>query len=99
MVKPQRPLNEYSKANWGDHPETREGRIIRVNSTSKLVSIISKLKDKQWEKIFAAAIASGRRKNVKVAAEAEAAVGATDPDSQAAMVLELRDDDSDLSDD
>ena len=97
MVKPRRPLNEYSKANWGDHPETREGRIIRVNSTSKLVSIVSKLKDKQWEKIFTAAIASGRHKNVKVAAEA--AVGATDPDSQAAMVLELRDDDSDLSDD
>ena len=55
------------------------------------------MKDKQWEKIFTAAIASGRHKNVKVAAEA--AVGATDPDSQAAMVLELRDDDSDLSDD
>ena len=99
MVKPRRPLNEYSKANWGDHPETREGCIICVNSTSKLVSIVSKLKDKQWEKIFAAAIASGRHKNVKVAAEAEAAVGATDLDSQAAMVLELRDDDSDLSDD
>ena len=52
MVKLERPLNEYSKVNWGDHPETQEGRVIRVKSTSNLVSIISKLKDKQWEKIF-----------------------------------------------
>jgi hypothetical protein len=98
MIKPIRPLNEYSKANWGDHIETREGRTIRVNSTSNLVTIVSKLKDKQWEKIFAAALASGRRKNMKAAAAA--AVAATDSDSsQAAVVAELRDDDSDLSDD
>ena len=96
MVKPERPLNEYSKANWGDHPETREGRVIRVKSTSNLVSIVSKLKDKQWEKIFAAVLASGRRKNMKAAAAAVSAD--TDSDSSQAMV-ELRDDDSDLNDD
>ena len=96
MVKPERPLNEYSKANWGDHPEMREGRVIHVKSTSNLVSIVSKLKDKQWEKIFAAALASGRRKNMKAAAAAVSAD--TDSDSSQAMV-ELRDDDSDLNDD
>ena len=96
MVKPERPLNEYSKANWGDHPETQEGCVIRIKSTSNLVSIVSKLKDKQWEKIFAAALASGRRKNMKAAAAAVSAD--TDSNSSQAMV-ELRDDDSDLNDD
>ena len=96
MVKPERPLNEYSKANWGDHPEMWEGHVICVKSTSNLVSIISKLKDKQWEKIFAAALASGRHKNMKVVV---AAVSADmDSDSSQAMV-ELWDDDSDLNDD
>ena len=97
MIKPKKPLNEYSKANWGDHIETREGRTIRVNSTSSLVTIVSKLKDKQWVKIFTAALASGRHKNVKAAAAA--AVAAMDSDSSQAAVVELRDDDSDLSDD
>ena len=95
MVKPKRPLNEYSKANWGDHPETQEGGVIHINSTSKLVAIVSKLKDKQWEKIVATALASGRCKNVKVAA----AVAVAAMDLGFAMVLELQDDDSDLSND
>ena len=84
MVKPERPLNEYSKVNWGDHPETWEGRVIHVKSTSNLVSIVSKLKDKQWEKIFAAVLASGRCKNMKAAAAAVSAD--TDSDSSQAMV-------------
>ena len=94
MVKPKRPLNECSKANWGDHPETQEGRVICVDSTSKLVAIVLKSKDKQWEKIVAAALASGRCKNMKAAAAA-AAIAAMDLGfSQAAMVLELQEDDS-----
>ena len=96
MVKLERPLNEYSKANWGDHPETREGHVICIKSMSNLVSIVSKLKDKQWEKIFAVALASGRHKNMKAAAAAVSAD--TDSDSSQAMV-ELWDDDSDLNDD
>lgn len=99
MVKPERPLNEYSKANWGDHPETREGRVIRVKSTSKLISIVLKLKDKHWEKILAAALASGRRKNMKAKAAAAAAVADMDSDSSQAAIVELRDDDSDINDD
>ena len=47
MVKPQKPLNEYSKANWGDRIETREGRTICINMASDLVAVISQLKEKQ----------------------------------------------------
>jgi hypothetical protein len=95
MIKPKKPLNEYSKANWGDHIKTREGCTICVNSTSSLVTIVSKLKDNQWDKIFTAALASGRCKNLKAAV---AAVAATDSDTSQAALVELQDDDSDLSD-
>ena len=61
MIRPKKPLNEYSKANWGDHIETWEGCTTRISSTSSLVALVSKLKDKQWEKIFAAVMAIGRR--------------------------------------
>ena len=43
MVKPKKPLNEYSKANWGDHIETREGWTICITSTSNLIAIVLKL--------------------------------------------------------
>ena len=92
MIRPKKPLNKYSKANWGDHIETQEGRTTRVNSTSSLVAIVSKLKDKQWEKILAAAKAIGRRKSLKKA------VVAAMPESPQAPLIEIRDDDSDLSD-
>ena len=92
MIKPKKPLNEYSKANWGDHIETREGRTIRITSTSNLVAIILKLRDKQWDKIFAAALASGRCKNLKKT------VAASTPESPQAALIVLRDDDSDLTD-
>ncbi|KAF8258467.1 hypothetical protein EI94DRAFT_1807558 [Lactarius quietus] len=93
MIKPKKLLNEYSKANWGDHIKTREGRTIRITTTSGLVAIVLKLKDKQWDKIFAAAFASGRRKNLK-----KAVVAASTPESPQAALVELQDDDSDLSD-
>ena len=95
MIKPKKPMNEYSKANWGDHIETQEGRTIRVNSASSLVAIVSKLKDKQWDKIFAAVLASVRRRTVKAPAPAAATV---DLDFSQTAPIELRDDDSDLSD-
>jgi hypothetical protein len=97
VIKPKKPLNEYLKANWDDHIEMQEGCTIHVNSTSNLITMVSKLKDKQWEKVFVAALASGRCKNMKAVV---AALAAMDSDSsQAAMVAELWDDDSDLSDD
>lgn len=93
MVKPKKPLNEYSKANWGDHIETREGRAVHINSTSDLVAIVSKLKDKQWDKIFTAARASGKRKK-----KAPVSTSSVPPEPSRAAVVELRDDDSDLAD-
>ena len=92
MIRPKKPLNKYSKANWGDHIETQEGHTTRVNSTSSLIAIVSKLKDKQWEKIFAAAKVIGRRKSLKKA------VVAAMPKSPQAPLIGIQDDDSDLSD-
>jgi len=92
QVRPNRPLNEYSKANWGDHFETREGQMINITSTSSLIALVSKLKDKQWVKILAAARSnSKRKKHLKLAAVSEPPV----PLYSAAIVL--RDDDSDLA--
>jgi hypothetical protein len=45
----------FSKANWGDRIETRDGRIIVVKQTTSLITLTSKLKDIQWTKIVDAA--------------------------------------------
>jgi len=90
-VKPKRPFNEYSKVNWGDHIETREGRAIHITSTSELVTIVSKLKDKQWDKILTAARLSAKRKKRVTAVIAEP------PPPPLTALVELRDDDSDLA--
>ena len=88
-------MNEYSKANWGDHIETQEGRTIHVNSASSLVTIVLKLKDKQWEKIFVVALASMRRRTVRAQTLAAATMNL---DFSQAASIELQDDNSDLSD-
>ena len=92
MVKPQRPLNEYSKANWGDHIETQEGRNICINTASDLVAVISQLKEKQWDKILKAAQASGKIKKQMMHTVSET------PEPSEAMLVELKDNDSDLVD-
>ena len=92
MVKPKKPLNKYLKANWGDHIKTREGQTICFTSTSNLVAIVLKLRDKQWDKIFAAALVSGRCKNLKKT------VAASTPGSLQAALVVLQDDDSNLTD-
>ncbi|KAH9172058.1 hypothetical protein EDB89DRAFT_1906501 [Lactarius sanguifluus] len=94
LVKPKKPLNEYSKANWGDHVETREGHTVHITSTSDLVAIVSKLKDKQWDKILKAALLSAKRKK-------KSAVVASEPPQPQPFTaqVELRDDDSDLAED
>jgi hypothetical protein len=90
MVRPKKPLNEYSKANWGDHVETREGQAIRINSTSNLVTLVSQLKDKQWDKILSAAPASGKAKKKMTYTVVESSKPSK------VTLVELRDDDSDL---
>ena len=92
MVKPQRPLNEYSKANRGDHIETWEGRNICINTTSDLVAIISQLKEKQWDKILKAAWASRKVKKQMMHMVSET------PEPSEATLVELKDDDLDLVD-
>jgi hypothetical protein len=49
-------LGEFSKTNWGDKTELREGRQVTVNTTSGLDVIVGKLKSSQWEKILTAAL-------------------------------------------
>ena len=92
MVKPQRPLNEYSKANWGDRIETQEGRNIRINTASDLIAVISQLKEKQWDKILKAAWASRKIKKRMMHTVSET------PEPSEATLVELKDDDSDLVD-
>ncbi|KAH9008038.1 hypothetical protein EDB83DRAFT_2532246 [Lactarius deliciosus] len=92
LVKPKKPLNEYSKVNWGDHVETQEGHTVHITSTSNLVAIISKLKDKQWDKILKAALLSAKCKK-KLAVIASEPL---QPQSFTAQV-EPRDDNLDLT--
>ena len=92
MVKPRKPLNKYSKANWGDRVETREGRTVRFNMTSDIIAVISQLKEKQWDKILKAALASGKVKKRMMQTISET------PEPSEATLVELRDDDSDLMD-
>ncbi|KAJ7905016.1 hypothetical protein B0H13DRAFT_2509647 [Mycena leptocephala] len=58
LVVPGQRLGEFSKANWGDKIEFREGRPITVNTTSSLVAVVRKLENKPvlWRKIIRAAI-------------------------------------------
>ena len=92
MIKPQRPLNEYSKANWGDHIETQEGCTIHINMALDLIAIISQLKEKQWDKILKAAQASRKVKKWMMHMVSE-----TLEPSEATLV-ELKDNNSDLMD-
>jgi hypothetical protein len=90
MVRPKKPLNKYSKANWGDHVETQEGQAIRINSTSNLVALVSQLKEKQWDKILSVARASGKAKKKMTYAATECS------EPSEVTLVELKDDDSDL---
>ena len=58
LVVPGQRLGEFSKVNWGDKIEFREGRPITVNTTSSLVTVVRKLENKPvlWRKIIRAAI-------------------------------------------
>ena len=92
MIKPRKPLNKYLKANWGDHIKMHEGHAFHITSTSSLIAIFLKLRDKQWDKIFAAVLASRRCKNLKKA------MAASTPKSPQAALVVLQDDDSNLTD-
>ncbi|KAH9032121.1 hypothetical protein EDB85DRAFT_2145677 [Lactarius pseudohatsudake] len=76
----------------GDHVEIREGHTVHISSTSDLVAIVSKLKDKQWDKILKAALLSAKHKK-------KSAVVASEPQQPQPFTaqVEPRDDDSDLA--
>ncbi|KAG2005397.1 hypothetical protein CC2G_001803 [Coprinopsis cinerea AmutBmut pab1-1] len=56
-VIPGRPYSDFSRGNWGDHEEIREGRRVMVYTTSKLYKVVSKLTEPMKKKISDAAIA------------------------------------------
>ena len=92
-VKPRRPYGDFSKTNWGDHMENREGKEIIIRTTSNLIDVVSKLKDKQWDKIINAASAASwaKKETIGIVAQ-EPFDAAPGPD------FDLIDDDSDLMD-
>ncbi|KAJ6570644.1 hypothetical protein DFH09DRAFT_417939 [Mycena vulgaris] len=91
LVVPTQRLGEFSKANWGDKMDFREGRQVSVNTTSALVRIARKLEDKPqlWKKIIAAAIeaslpkrrTAGKTEVIDVDAVAEEEINLVDNDS------------------
>ncbi|KAH6904047.1 hypothetical protein BKA70DRAFT_1432606 [Coprinopsis sp. MPI-PUGE-AT-0042] len=58
------PAGNFSKANWDDHKDLREGKRTLVRTTSKLIKVVGKLSDELWERIGNAAIAETRSKHV-----------------------------------
>ncbi|KAJ7261171.1 hypothetical protein C8J57DRAFT_473744 [Mycena rebaudengoi] len=56
FVLPPGRLGEFSKTNWGDQMELREGRQVKVNTTSGLDNLVGKLKPLHWEKIITTAL-------------------------------------------
>ena len=49
---PTGPAGFFSKNNWQDHVERRDGRDVLVKTTTGLVKLVKKLRDVQWEKII-----------------------------------------------
>lgn len=86
-VEQRRPYNDFSKTNWGDTITVHEGKTVTVLTTTNLIDIVEKLKDKQWDKILNAA---------RQAAKTRKADPLPVVDGMTKPVFELVDDDSDL---
>lgn len=92
LVVPGSRLGEFSKANWGDKMEYREGQHVALTTTSSLAAFARKLEEKPdlWKKIITPAIeASLPKKRTVVKAEV------IDVDAVAAEDFEIEDNDSD----
>ncbi|KAF8953136.1 hypothetical protein BDZ97DRAFT_1929984 [Flammula alnicola] len=90
-LEQQRPYNDFSKTNWGDTTVVREGKVVPILTTTNLVDIVQKLKDKQWDKILDAASQAAKTKKANIFPVVD--------DMAACMtkpIFELVDDDSDL---
>ena len=76
----------------GDHFDTWEGRPINPQKAVELIAVISKLKEKQWDKILKVAWASGKIKKRMMQTISKT------PEPSKVIVIELRDDHLDLMD-
>jgi len=92
LVTPPRPLGDYSKSNWGDKIEVREGQQVHVKTASMILKLVSKLKPKQWQKILDSALEFCKATKVVVAHE-----GSIEVDS--GSDFEILDNDDDLKED
>lgn len=88
QVKPPRPTGDFSKTNWGDRMEMREGKQFKIKTTSSLLRVVDKLSDAQWEKIIDTAISASKQKKEMIPAQVEEVLG-----SSAESDFELADDD------
>ena len=71
--------------------QRHEGKEVKVKTTSSLVKVVLKLKDKQWEKIVEAAARSSKKKQETISAMVpQATVSSSESD------FELADDDEDI---
>jgi len=92
LVTPPRPLGNYSRSNWGDKIEVREGQQVHVKTASMVLKLVSKLKPKQWQKILDSALEFCKVKEAVVAHE-----GSIEVDS--GSDFEIVDNDDDLKED
>ncbi|KAF8170470.1 hypothetical protein K438DRAFT_1853992 [Mycena galopus ATCC 62051] len=90
IVPPHR-LGEFSRANWGDKVDFREGRPIHVNTTSGLIAIVRKVKDNLWRKIIKAAVEASLPKKRSAGAK----LPVVEDDTVVLQDIELVDNDSD----
>jgi hypothetical protein len=56
------PPGYFSKSNWGDRIERRNGEEVLVKRTSSLMKLAGKLTDVQWKKILDSASAEAKYK-------------------------------------
>jgi hypothetical protein len=68
-----------------------EGKEQKVKTTSSLVKVVLKLKDKQWEKIMEAAARTSKQKRETISAMVPQATAASSESD-----FELADDDEDI---
>ena len=87
-MKAPRPTGDFSKTNWGDRMEMREGKQLKIKTTSSLVKVVNKLSEPQWDKIINTAISASKQRKETIPVQVEEVLG-----SSAESDFELADDD------
>jgi hypothetical protein len=86
---PSGPPGYFSKTNWSDRVERRDGRDIVIKKVSSLLKVVDKLKDEQWIKIIEGAWVYVKQKSLDPLATV---IGTASASSD----FEMEDDDDDL---